>query len=351
MSMKDILENVMIEKITKNFIKAPHKINDIHESDAELIDLGAGYNSYLAATTDVLVEEIASGLYDDPYLIGWMLATVNFSDLAAVGADPLGLLISVNYPPGISDVFIEKMTEGIAAACSRLNTFVLGGDTNQGKELFLSGCAIGLVPKESTITRVGAKAGDRIYLTAPAGIGSIYAFLRITGHDSQLPDSFYLPKARLEEGKIIRQYAGCCMDTSDGVVHTLDTLMRLNRCRFVLNGDWEKMLHPVVFEVCTARNIPPWLAAAGIHGEFELCFTISRENEQSFLLEAGKTGWHPILIGEITEGEGVSVRVGERIVPIDSASIRNLSEYADRDPGEYVKKLLEIGRHNIFEIK
>lgn len=348
MSMNDILENVMIGKMTKNFIKAPHKKNDIHESDAELIDLGEGYHRYLAATTDVLVEEITSGLYEDPYLIGWMLAAVNFSDLAAVGADPLGLLISINYPPGISDAFIEKMTEGISAACSRLNTFVLGGDTNRGNELFLSGCAVGLVPKESVITRVGAKAGDRLYLTAPAGAGSIYAFLRITGHDSQLPGSFYRPTARLTEGKIIREYANCCMDTSDGVIHTLDTLMRLNRCRFVLNGDWQGMLHPVVLDICAAREIPPWLAAAGVHGEFELCFTISPENEQAFLQEAGKTGWHPIRIGEITEGEGISVRTGERFVPIDSASIRNLSGFADRDPKEYVKKLLEIGhRHDI----
>ncbi|MCK5056154.1 MAG: thiamine-monophosphate kinase [Candidatus Aminicenantes bacterium] len=344
--MEDILENQMIERIAKNFLKAPHKINEIHETDAELIKVGNGYDHYLAITTDVLVEEIASGLYDDPYLIGWMLAVVNFSDLAAVGADLLGLLISVNHPPDISEKFIEKLTEGISAACRQLNTFVLGGDTNQAKELFLSGCAVGLVPQKSTITRIGAKPGDRLYLTAPAGLGSIFAFLQIAGQNSQLPGSFYRPIARIGEGKIIREFANCCMDTSDGVIHTVDTLMRLNRCQFVLDDDWEQVLHPMVLQVSKAQHLPPWLALAGVHGEFELCFTISCDKEESFLQEAAKMDWKPLPIGEITAGTGVSIRTGKRLVPVDSTSIRNLSELAGSEPKAYIRKLLEIG-HNI----
>jgi thiamine-monophosphate kinase len=342
--MEDILENLMIERIAKNFLKAPHKLHEIHEADAELIDIGEGSDNCLAITTDALVEEISSGLYDDPYLIGWMLAMVNFSDLAAVGADPLGLLISISYPPDLSEAFMTKLAEGISDACQRLNSFVLGGDTNQGKELFLSGCAVGLVPRKSIINRVGARPGDKLYLTHPAGLGSVFAFLRLTKEDFNLPELFYKPLARIEEGKIIRKFASCCMDTSDGVVHTVDTLMRLNCCQFILEANWDQILHPIALKVCSAQNLPPWLALAAVHGEFELCFTMSHDNEKNFIQEAAKTGWTPILLGEIIEGEDVKIRSRGRLVPVDTASIRNLSEIAGSDPKSYINKLLEIAQ-------
>jgi thiamine-monophosphate kinase len=340
--MEEILENQVIERIAGGFLKAPHKLNNIHEADAEIIILGDGHSNYLAITTDSLVEEVAGGLYDDPYLIGWMLATVNFSDLAAVGADPLGLLISVTQPPGINEIFIEKMAKGISSACRQLNTFVLGGDTNQGKELYLSGCAVGLVPKKSIITRMGAKPGDKVYLTAPGGIGNVFAFLRLSNRGSPKPGLYYQPTARIREGKIVREFANCCMDTSDGVIHTLDTLMRLNGCQFVLDDDWERVLHPTALRVCKSQNLPPWLILAGIHGEFELCFTIGADKEKSFLKEASGIGWTPILIGETGTGRGISIRNGKRLIPVDSTSIRNLSEIAGPNPGLYIEKLLEI---------
>lgn len=341
--MEEILENVKIERIAKNFRRAPHQRNKIHEADAELIDLGKGYEKYLAITTDALVEEVTSGLYDDPYLIGWMLAMVNFSDLAAVGADPLGLLISVNLPLNHDDGFVTNLTKGISDACQKLNTFVLGGDTNQGEDLLLSGCAVGLVPKKSFMTRVGAKPGDRIYLSGPAGVGSIFAFLKFTKKEFPLPESLYQPEARIGQGRIIREFAHCCMDTSDGVMHTLDTLMRLNRCQFVLNNDWETILHPIAFKVCRSQSLPPWLALAAVHGEFELCFSLSPRREKSFLQEAARVGWIPVLIGEVREGLGVGIQTEKEIIPVDTTQIRNLSESAGSDPEKYIIGLLDIG--------
>jgi thiamine-monophosphate kinase len=333
-----ILENKMIEQIANHFAKPPHRINRIHEADAELIDFEGDY--CLAVTTDAVVEEIASGMYDDPYLMGWMLATVNFSDLAAVGADPLGLVISVNYPSDRDESFIRRLSEGISDACQAVNSFVLGGDTNQSEELFLSGCAVGTVPKNYVITRMGAKPGDLCYLSAPAGMGSIFALLKLLGKGT-MSDSSYQPTARLKEGKIIRKYASCCMDTSDGVIHTLDTLMRLNCCQFVLNDNWEKILHPTVLQVFKAQNLPLWLSLAGVHGEFELLFTINPWNEENFLREAEKNGWAPILIGNVVDGEGVSIRTAKQLVPVNTALIRNLSEIAGSDSQGYIKGLID----------
>lgn len=345
MSMMDeVLENRFIGRIAKAFEPPPHRLNRIHEADAEIIDLGGGSDTYLAITTDALVEEVSSGLYDDPYLIGWMLATVNFSDLAAVGAEPLGLLVTMNYSPLQEEAYMGRLAEGISDACRKLKTFVLGGDTNEGRELLLSGCAIGLVPKASTVSRMGAKPGHRLYLTGPAGIGNVYAFLRLTRSGQQLPGLAYRPVARLAEGKLIRRFAGCAMDTSDGVIHTVDTLMRLNNCRFVLHDTWAKTVHPVALEICRSQNLPPWLTLAGVHGEFELCFSLEPKREKEFLEEAAAAGWDPLLIGEVAEGKGVFFKTAEGIIPLDSGFIRNLSTTAGSDQQDYIRQLLDYAQ-------
>lgn len=340
--MDKIFENREIDKIARNFLKAPHKIGKIHEADAEIIDLGVNAENYLAITTDALVEEVRSGLYDDPHFIGWMLAMVNFSDLAAVGADPLGLLLSISYPPNGNEKFITKFARGVSDACQALQTYVLGGDTNQGEDLLLSGCAVGLVPKQSALTRMGAKVNDRLYITYPAGLGNVFAFLKLSQMNFLLPGSFYKPVARIKEGRLIRNYANCCMDTSDGVLHTVDTLMRLNGLQFVLYDNWARIVHPMASRITRLKKIPSWLVLAGIHGEYELVFTVSPEKEQDFLDAAKKVGWTPLMIGEVYEGVGICVKNSDSLISLDTAAIRNLSEQAGSDPQSYVKQLIHM---------
>jgi thiamine-monophosphate kinase len=340
--MDRIFENREIDKIAGNFLKAPHKIGNTHESDAEIIDLGESAENYLAITTDALVEEVKSGLYEDPHFIGWMLAMVNFSDLAAVGADPLGLLLSISYPTNGNGKFITKFARGVSDACQALQTFVLGGDTNQGEDLLLSGCAVGLVPKQSALTRMGAKANDRLYISYPAGLGNVFAFLKLSRMNFLLPGSFYKPVARIQEGRVIRNYANCCMDTSDGVLHTVDTLMRLNGLQFVLYDNWFRILHPMASRITRLKKIPPWLVLAGIHGEYELVFTVSPEREQAFLEAAKKVSWVPLLIGEVNKGVGVCVKNSDNYTPLNTAAIRNLSKQAGSNPRSYVKQLIHM---------
>jgi len=342
--MDEILENRRIAAVAGKFLRPPHRLNGLHESDAEIITLDPDFDRALAITTDALSEEIASGLYAEPFRAGWMLAMANFSDLAAVGADPLGLVVTITYPPAAGEGILEGLAEGIAAACRRVGTYVLGGDTNQGERIFLSGCAIGLVPKPVVLTRKGILPGDRVYLSGEAGLGGVFALLRLTEPAIPVPASFYVPVARMREGRVIRGRASACMDTSDGVLHTLDTLMRLNGVRFILDSDWPKILHPEVLKVCRARGIPPWLSLASVHGEFELCFTVAPQKEEALLRAANEAGWSPIRVGEVVSGAGVGIRTGEKVVDLDTARIRNIADSAASDPLRYVAELVGLAR-------
>jgi thiamine monophosphate kinase len=120
--------------------------------------------------------------------------------------------------------------------------------------------------------------------------------------------------------------------------------MRLNGCRFVLDDAREKTVHPLALEVCQAQKLPPWLALAGVHGEFELCFTLDPGREAEFLAAAAAAGWDPLRVGEVAEGEGMAFKTAGGIVPVDSGLIRNLSATAGADPREYIRSLLGYAR-------
>ncbi|MFH1010686.1 MAG: thiamine-phosphate kinase [bacterium] len=336
---KSLSEAFVIDLLTKSQLRAPNQVNGLHESDAELVDLGQGYDELLAVTTDSIAEEVAAGLYSDPWQMGWMTAMVNFSDLVAVGAKPLGLLTALTFPLDVDGGFIEKLGLGIASACQSCGAFVLGGDTNFAESLLLSATGIGTVPRSSYLTRKGCSPGDRVFLSGPAGSGNAYAFMRLQNHG--LDTSFFSPSARIKEGIALRGIASCCMDTSDGVLVTLDTLTRLNHYGFVIREDWERILHPAALKLCQQHQIPPWAALAGIHGEYELCFCLSPEREAAFLAHAETLGWRPILLGEVVENVGIFFERGGERMPLNLDSFRGLSNELCGNPADYIWALTD----------
>ena len=88
-----------------------------------------------------------------------MIVTVNMSDLAAVGATPIGILISEIIPKTFSEEKIKELQRGISDACNKYNTFVLGGDTNEGEKLILTGTAIGIIKNEKLSHVLDANLG------------------------------------------------------------------------------------------------------------------------------------------------------------------------------------------------
>lgn len=340
--MNSIEENQIINSLVKNFKRSPLQINQLHSSDSELIRLESNEKSILTITTDSIVEEIKLGLYDDPYLMGWMIVMVNLSDLAAVGADPLGILISEIFPNNLDDTFKNKLQKGISDACNTSGTYVLGGDTNFGDQLILNGTAVGILHSGNIISRIGCKPDDILYTSGKIGSGNALALTKLVYKSEQ--DYKYKPMARLQEGKLIRKYASACMDTSDGVISTLDQLMRLNNFGFSFNDNWSTSLETnskILFE---KYKLPLWLLLAGQHGEFELFFTIPKPNEIDFLKSASDINWNPIKIGKVTKECQITIPMYGQYIGIDSRDIRNLANITNLNISIYLQSLLEIDK-------
>lgn len=331
-----LLENVLLRKLSQQFERSPLQQNKFLESDAELVKLDNGH--VLALTTDSIVEEIATGLYTDPALIGWMTVVVNLSDLAAVGAEPLGILLSQNIPANFPPEKLEALQSGIAEACRQFGVFVLGGDTNQSASLETGGTAAGLIKSGPVISRKGARPGDGLFVSGRMGAGSAFAFSMLMGGLAQVP---YKPSPKIKEGALVRLFGSSCMDTSDGFFPALCNLMEVNGIGFEITRPFAEIAHPVATQAAVAASLPVWFFLAGPHGEFELIFTIPQEQESGFLASAGKAGWHPVKIGHATDSQGCILDIPEGRWPLEPFHIANLFAEAGGDPKAFLSALVQ----------
>src|SRR6478735_9629753 len=125
----------LVKRIAGNFPRHPGQLNKIFEADSEIISMDRLNASFLVVKTDGIHEEIREGLYKDPFLVGWMALTVTISDIAATGAEPTGLLLSLHIPKEYDECWMQEFQRGIHEACISYGTYILGGDTNFSEEV------------------------------------------------------------------------------------------------------------------------------------------------------------------------------------------------------------------------
>jgi thiamine-monophosphate kinase len=344
--IEEIVENAVINSMVAAFRRTPRQSNKAHESDAELIEFPGDPHKLLAVTIDTLSEEIAEGIYRDPYTMGWVTANANLSDLAAVGAEPIGLVISASIEPYRSKHFSLEIMKGIEEACRGLDVFVLGGDTNTAQALSLTACAVGWTTRDKVLTRKGLEPGDTIFMTGCMGVGNALGLARITGMpEDAFPESSYRPTARLNEGLFLRDHACCCMDTSDGLLTTLDQLMRINGIGFNVDCDWETILSPEVLAFCKKTGMPQWLMAGGPHGEFELVFAVRANSVKGFIRESQTAGMNTIRLGITEEASAITLMLPPgRRVEVDMAALRNLLFSTEGDFHRLVQEFRSLGK-------
>jgi thiamine-monophosphate kinase len=150
--------------------------------------------------------------------LGWRAAAVNLSDLAASGADPDGLIVTLAAPANTNVDDVLELYAGLGEA----GFPVLGGDTTRAEQLVLSVTAIGRSPRVPG--RAGAKPGDALVVTGP--LGAAGAAFR--------GKSLIRPPLRLAEGKELAAHAHAMLDISDGLAVDAAHIASRSRCRLVI---------------------------------------------------------------------------------------------------------------------
>jgi len=334
-----VLEHQLIDRLAAVLPRTPRQLNGIHESDAELVSL-PGTDTILAVTTDAMAEELATGLYHEPAHIGWMLVMMNASDLAAVGAEPLGLLLCETLPADVPPGWVDALQRGIADAAVTVGLPVLGGDTNTGATPHLAATALGLVRGAPPLTRRGARPGDVLYASAPLGAGGAFALSRAVPSAAAFP---FRPVARLREGQLLRGLATACMDTSDGAIATLDELMTRSGVGFRLDTPLEDWTDPRAWDAARSAGLAPWLVHAGPHGEFELLFTVPPDREADLRRVAAAAGWTPLRLGAAAAERDLTLLLEGTERRMDARHVRNLFTRCGGNAESYVGELVAYG--------
>ncbi len=185
-------------------------------NDAAVLDGG------LVVTQDALVEDVHFRLdwlgWRD---LGWRAAAVNVSDLAASGAEPEALLVTLAVPGSVEVDRVLELYEGIAEAGVR----VTGGDTTGAGKVMIVVTAFGRSARVPG--RDGARPGDLLVVTGVLGAAGA-AFRR---------ERYVRPPRRVEEGKRLAAHAHAMLDVSDGLAVDAGHLARRSGVRCVIELD------------------------------------------------------------------------------------------------------------------
>jgi thiamine-monophosphate kinase len=176
----------------------------------------------LVATQDALVEGVHFTLDAISWRdLGFRAAAVNLSDLAASGATPDGLLVSLALPVDTAVASVIELYEGMAET----GIAVIGGDTTAADSIYLSVTALG--SSERVPGRGGALPGDLLVLTGPlGGAGAAFRSGELTR-----------PPIRLDEGRALAARAHAMIDVSDGIAQDAAHIAERSGCRLVVDVD------------------------------------------------------------------------------------------------------------------
>jgi thiamine-monophosphate kinase len=179
------------------------------DDDCAVIEIGS---EALVLTHDMMAEGIHFLPEQDPADGAWKLVASNMSDLAAKGAEPVGVL--VGYTLGRDDA---RFLAGLEEALAHYRAPLLGGDTIAGTGAQTLGLtAIGRATHRPVPSRGGAATGDMLYLTGPVGAAMLgFEALRAGQGDSR---AYRRPQALLAEGRALAPHVTAMMDVSDGLL-------------------------------------------------------------------------------------------------------------------------------------
>ncbi|WP_372618758.1 thiamine-phosphate kinase [Falsiroseomonas sp.] len=277
--------------------------------DAALLDPPPGRQLVLAA--DAMVAGVHFLPDDPPETIGRKLLRVNLSDLAAMGAAPLGYLMTCAFAKATPDAWIAGFVAGLAEDQREFAIGVLGGDTvaTPGPATF-SLTILGTVAPGQALRRRGARPGDEIWVSGTIGDGAL-GLLALTGRlppDAFLAERYRLPRPRLALGQALAGVARAAMDVSDGLVQDLGHLARAAGCAAELCADAVPLSPSARAALATDPALRERILGGG--DDYELLFAAAPEDAPRVLAASAAAQTPVTRIGRFLDGEGVTVLDG-----------------------------------------
>ena len=227
----------------------------------------------LAVTSDMLVEGRHFFANAKPEWLGHKALAVNLSDLAAMGARPVGFTLALALPHADS-TWLAQFSQGLFRLAQQWECPLIGGDTTQGP-LTICITALGHVPANAAIKRSGAKIGDDIWVSGSLGdarlaLGALRSEwpLDHSSLEAILP-RMHQPEPRISLGIQLRGIASSALDVSDGLLGDLGHILKASQVNAEVLIDQLPISRTLAAQTEHLRR----QCAANGGDDYELCFT------------------------------------------------------------------------------
>ena len=273
--------------------------------DCALLQIPTGH--YCAVSTDSLVSGVHFPKDSPPFLLGQRVLAVAVSDLAAMGAKPLGFTLAITLEQ-IDTPWLQAFSEGLSTMAQHCAIALIGGDTTRGP-LAMTVTVMGAVPANHGLLRSGAQVGDLLCVSGPLGaaaaalpfvLGQVAADTVPAEAQQQLLAAYWTPQPQLELGQWLLGKASAALDISDGLLADCGHIAKASKVALQI----EQARVPIAAAVLRAVGDADALQCALSGGDdYQLAFTIAAS-----YLEALQQQFTAVrVIGRVSAGQGVQL--------------------------------------------
>jgi len=239
------------------------------------------------------------------------------SDFAAKGIKPNFGIVSVVLPRKLSKKKIEDLAIGFRKASKEFGIKILGGDTNEGKEISISFTLFGITNK--IIKRKGAKLNDIIISSGPFGYSSAGLFIlqkkkkHSQSFGTKAKNAVLNPKSRLMFGLKNKNYFSSSMDSSDGLSTTLNEMAEQSKRKFIIT---DIPAQRDIFDFATSNRLDPMNLIFNGGEEYEIIVTVNPSDLAKIKKYAKIHHIQLYEIGYVTKGNGVYLQKNSKFIKI-----------------------------------
>lgn len=303
MKLRDVGEFGLIARIARRAARSSQGSSVVRigiGDDAAVLRLRSGEE--LAVTTDAAVEGVHfRWRTSSARRVGRCALLAAVSDLAAMGARPLGFTLALTAPPSLALSTLERCIEGMLAEAAGLDCPLVGGNVARGPVTTLTLTVLGAVRRGCALRRDAARPGDRIFVTGVLGA----AALDVARTERSRGQARHIPKPRVSSGQALARLSGvgACIDLSDGLLADLGHVLEASGAGAEL--DLERLPLPRGFaRACAPLRLDPRALALEGGEDYELLFTLRRAAPGEKTLSRRLAA--PVReIGRIVRGRGV----------------------------------------------
>lgn len=295
-----------------NYLKNLNKTHSkfIHTGigdDAAIIDTLEGYQ--LVSSIDTSISGVHFPKETSAADIGYKSLAVSLSDMAAMGAEPIGILLALTLPD-LNETWIQNFAQGFFELANEFKVPLIGGDTTQGP-LSISTVLHGLVPKHQALLRSGAKVGDLICVSGYLGEAglALQEWRRGKLTNADLKKALNRPYPRVALGLALREIASSAIDISDGLVQDLGRILTASRVGAEIKLE-NLPLSSLLTKTVNLNDAQQLALSAG--DDYELCFTLNPKYQDQLLELSEKLKLKLSIIGKITQEPDLKIYNSEQ---------------------------------------